>query len=695
MSRWFPFWPRSIENRAAIRTTVAALGAVLIAFSLHIPSPYWSGMSVVIVTNLYTGSIVDKAFLRISGTILGAIFGFIVAGLVVNSFLLYLLSCFLIIAVSVYYYHYSAHGYAYLLGALCAFIVISQLAVDPGNSFMVAIWRPTEIGIGVLAFALAVYSVFPNHLKDATHTQINDLFDDFIDQYQQIEAYLNNEKSKEQVLSNNFNIRKKLRKAIELIGAMNHEWGVTQVKTDELRALLSTFYELSRQMHYFLSLSYTQADRIKLTLLPTNELFAAINEDLKQLQQGFANPGFVINPLEPPSEMGHLEERVQQKAGASSHYLFSLLLFVRDSYKRLSMIQTFFTQGHASQENSLSKPNIQFINKQERMRLDSDLIKHCIKAGLTVLLALSFWLLTNWPGGINGIISSLVISIKRNLFEMKYVIIHRLLGCLIGGGLALIALACIEMNLYDLIVILFLAVWGFTYCMFKFPKYSYIGLQANIALIITLAQEGGPPVLLGPPLQRLAGIVIGIVASFIVANVLWRSDVWTMLTRYVEKIYSYLVFNLTQVLASNDEPRRIHDLASLFWLVRGLIESLSESQLSAAKQKKLDPILSRFESLVSIQATISYILSAIDKSKTQAAALLLHIDLVSYETRLVQCYATDNIDVAHDIEAELHCVLSQLGKKPSYAAVGYQDLTNLVAYINALKQLALGLKDYK
>ena len=68
------------------------------------------------------------------------------------------------------------------------------------------------------------------------------------------------------------------------------------------------------------------------------------------------------------------------------------------------------------------KPKFQVLQIQDRLRTDPDLIKRSIKAGLSVVLALAFWMISNWPGGLNGIISSLIISIRKNLFEMKNVI---------------------------------------------------------------------------------------------------------------------------------------------------------------------------------------------------------------------------------------------------------------------------------
>lgn len=329
------------------------------------------------------------------------------------------------------------------------------------------------------------------------------------------------------------------------------------------------------------------------------------------------------------------------------------------------------------------------LNKKQRLRSDYDLIKHSIKAGLSVILALGFWLISNWPGGLNGIISSLIISIRKNLFEMKNISVHRLIGCFLGGGVALLSLLIFEMNLYDLILVLFFFVWGFSYFMFKWPQYSYIGLQANIALIISLAQEGGPPVLLDPPLQRLGGIIIGIVASFIVANVLWRSDVWTILTRYLDKLYGYMAFNLNQVLLVSGEQLTLHDLANLFWISRGLIESLTDEHLTVKKQGKLTELTQKFESLVITQATISHILVTIDREKANSTAALFNLDLPVYEDHLVALYEQHDKAGGQALGLKLQEFLSGIEKKTAYSKIEDNELRNFLAYVNALNHLAI------
>lgn len=685
----FPYWPRTVENRAAIRTAVGALVAVLVAFKFHLQSPYWSGMSVVIISNLYTGSIIDKALMRVTGTIIGAVLGFFLVGIVANSLLLYLLSCFLIIAVSVYFYYYSKYGYAYLLGALCAFIIISQITINPQNAFNVAIWRPVEIAVGVIVFAFSVYVIFPNHLKDNIRTQVHDLFNSFIKEFKELALCIDKNKlAVTELTDSNLKIKKKLRKAIELVGSLSVELGVSQAQTDTLRAFLDTFFTLARQLQYVIAIPHTPDDLKLLQALSIEKIFVALEQDLQHLQAVFSTNQSSLLKLNSEIALEELEAKIKKEFAVQplkSDFIYSFIVFLNQVRQHLSFLHSLLAKNPIPQEKQYV-----MLTRKDRIKADKELIKHSIKAGLAVLLALGFWLVSNWPGGINGIISSLVISMRLNLLEMKNVIVHRLIGCTLGGGLALGSLAIVEMNLYDFIILLFFAVWGFSYFMFKFPKYAYIGLQANMALIIALAQEGGPPTLLDPPLQRLAGVVIGIVASFIVANILWRSDVWTLLQRYLEKIYKYMTLNLAQVLLITGK-KSIHDLASIFWLARGLIEGLSDLRLNNRKQNKLTSLRQRFESLVMTQATISYILTSIDRVKAIVTAALFQIDLSDYEKELVSLYEQRANSAAIELHEKLNESMELMQHNPLYSTIDFSDLRNVLAYMNALKQLSLSI----
>ncbi|KTC88719.1 FUSC family protein [Fluoribacter dumoffii] len=700
-------WPQTVENRAALRTAFAALAAVLISFKFHLETPFWSGMTVVVVSNLYTGNIINKAMLRIIGTVAGAFLGFYTAGLVVNSYFLYFLSCFSIVFIGAYYYSFSANGYGYLLGSICAFLIISQVAMNPQNAFFVAIWRPVEIGIGVLVSALSAYFIFPNHLKNNITFQLHEIFTDFSDEFTQLNMLCKAKPDLDVLAQNNLKIKKKIRKAVELIGAMNHELGVSKSRIDQVRALLDIFYDCSRQVHYLLLISPQEIDFKMLQSLPIHQVLHAIREDLLQLQTAFFKQADILSELKTKDLLVGLEHHViqmQKDDSVSGSHLY--LEANTDMQKEQSVFKSNFAYAfihflhHVNQNLLLMRSllsniplemtaKFQILSTRERIRTDSDVIKRSIKAGLSVIVALGFWMVSNWPGGINGIISSLVISIRKNLFEMKSVSIHRLLGCILGGGIALFPLFFLEMNLFDFIVIFFLSIWGFSYFMFKSPQYSYIGLQANIAVIISLAQKGGPPVYLGPPLQRLAGIVIGIAASFLVANLIWRSDVWTMLNRYLQKIYTYMGENLQQILLTRGDQKKLHDLGNLFWNSRGLLESLADDPLSPKKQILLNELRNRFDSLVMIQATMSHILGAINREKVAETAQILGCDLGFYEREIWRVFNQRDSAYGLKLSQQLQEVLSKTTKKPGFFQISTPDARGFFAYINALNQLVL------
>jgi len=684
----FSYWPQSVENRAALRTAIAAVTAVLISFFLHLETPYWSGMTVVVVSNLYTGSIIDKAFLRIIGTVVGALLGFYVAGLVANSFLLYLMSCFLIVTISVYYYNLSAAGYAYLLGGLCAFIVISQIAINPQNSFLVAIWRPVEIGIGVVVSAISAYAIFPNHLKDNIFFQIHAIFDDFSAEFERLlECILSGDLVFSDIAKSNLEIKKKVRKAVELIGAMNHELGVTKERTDELRAFLDTFYNLARQLQYLIITFSQPKDLTAIQHLPLQNIFDAIEHDLRLLQNTFKMQSSVPIDLKTGESIDALEQKIRDEKlsySVQSDFIFAFIHFLQQINQSYSLMQALLTRSPIP-----TVQQYQIISREQRLQSDYNLVKQSIKAGLSVILALGFWLLTNWPGGLNGIISSLILSIRKNLFEMKYFSIHRLMGCFLGGGVAILSLIILEMNLYEFIWVLFIFVWGFTYFMFKFPKYAYIGLQANIALIISLAQQGGPPVSLDPPLQRLAGIVIGIVASLLVANLIWRADVWSILNRYLTKLHGYITFNMSQILVVAGDRRSLHDLANIFWVSRGLIESLADEPLNEIKQNKLTQIREKFESLVAMQATLSHISATINLKQALETAHLFLFDAETCQNQLITQYKNHDSEGGLVLSQRFQNLLAHIEENPAYHAISDAHLRNFLAYINALNQLSM------
>ncbi len=679
--------PRSLENRSALRTAIAVLIAVLVAFSLHLSTPYWAGMTVLIVSNIYIGSILDKALLRIVGTFVGAWFGYLVAAYTVDSFYFFLLVCFFIAAISMYYYQISRYAYAYLLGGITAFLVVAQVSTAPGNAFFVAFWRSAEISLGVIVAGISAFFLFPNNLKNNFDERIHVIFTKITAEVQQLQHFLyTGSSSVNEMAEINLQLKKELKKSMDMLGAMRFEVGISRVQIEKLRSLLEIMFGLMRKLNYFIA--SLQDEPIKDFVqgnFPIDVVFNAIYHDLDLMKKAYSEHGVSDIDLQTGPAINALEMTLSENNEFSLHK-DKLSFRVYHLLQQINEIMINLSALLIDQQRSLI-PKDNAHNPVKRLQNDPEVIKQSIKVGLTIVLAMLIWLISSWPGGINGIISSIVISIRTNIFEMKGVSLQRMLGCLLGGGVALTILSLVAMNVYDLVLTLFFLVWAFSYFSFKYPRYSYVGLQANIALIITMAQEGGPPLYLEPPLERLGGIVIGIIASFIVANALWRHDVLSMFAGRLRMLSCSLIENIQHVLTQNKERIILYEVSDLFWVCRGLMDSQANERFNRKKQLKFEALKQSFENSVLIQATVRYIYDGINRADAHLTSARLEIGLESFESSINELYQTPNKDNTQLCQRLDGC-LNTLGKKLVPAAVTHQQMTNLLAYLHALRQLA-------
>ncbi|MGQ3891932.1 FUSC family protein [Legionella sp. CNM-4043-24] len=666
--------PKTLENRAALRTALAAITAILIAFALHTDKPYWAGMTVVVVANLYTGSIIDKAIMRVLGTIIGAWFGFFIAKYIANSFLLYFLISFFLVAIAVYYYNFSQYAYAWLLGAIGGFIVIAELAIDPSQSFWVAVWRPIEICLGVVVSAAFAFCVFPNRIEDSVVKEVNSIFKAIDALLLKLQALLVNGDTSvlPAMTKDNLQLKKSVRKAQDMVGFMRHEVAYNRDIMERHRFLLDSCYNASRAIGYFLSSNTVAAIGAPDNRLPLASCLTLIRQDFADVKALFYRESLTAPASRSGVALADFDEQLAQLRDLSvSEQQNSLLVahFLRQMTALLCHLRNRLMTGIKP------APIRQAISAQQQLRMDPDVIIHSIKAGLAAILALAFWLLSNWPGGLNGIVSSIVISIRKNLYEMHNISAFRLLGCILGGGVAFVTLFFFPLNLYLFLLVIFLSVWAFSLFSFKQVNYAYIGLQANFALVIAMAQAGGPPLTMVPAMERLGGVVIGIVSSFLVANVFWRTNMVTLLRRQMNALRKRLLSNLRYTLATDKQAWPFYDLITAFWVCRGLLEAMT------ARKKQIQGLKDEHETMVVLHVTMNNILESVDQPRARKTGESLGIAVSSLENRVTALLdGHSGLGLRQDLHEALSVLMLTEDLRP-------QDRENCAAYLYALDQL--------
>ncbi|MPZ36102.1 MAG: hypothetical protein GEV13_34965 [Rhodospirillales bacterium] len=102
--------------------------------------------------------------------------------------------------------------------------------------------------------------------------------------------------------------------------------------------------------------------------------------------------------------------------------------------------------------------------------------------------------------------------------------LHRFLGCLLGGIVALLCLALDVQSFVWWLGMIGAAVWIGMHIQVGPHGVGYVGTQAAFAFIVTLIQGASPPDSIMPGVDRFAGIVGGLAILLVVSLVLWPSD---------------------------------------------------------------------------------------------------------------------------------------------------------------------------
>lgn len=152
-----------------------------------------------------------------------------------------------------------------------------------------------------------------------------------------------------------------------------------------------------------------------------------------------------------------------------------------------------------------------------------------LRAAVAVVVLLLVWIWLDQPDFSQMAITVAVVMAapgagdggERGRYAVTERAVHRFVGCL-GGGLA--ALGFLALSITDFLpwlLIIAAAMWICMHLRTGRRGVSYVGIQAAVAFIVTLAQGRGPPASLMPGLDRFVGITGGLLVLMVISLVLW------------------------------------------------------------------------------------------------------------------------------------------------------------------------------
>jgi uncharacterized membrane protein YccC len=159
----------------AIRTTVAALMALFIAYALQLESPHWAATTVFIVAQPVRGMVIAKSFYRVLGTLIGAAVAVLLIALCGQAPELFIAGIAVWVAACTYVYTILRYfrAYAAVLSGYTAALVGLAAATDPSAVFDIAVQRSSAVILGIACTALLTGLLAPGSAKQNLIDRLN------------------------------------------------------------------------------------------------------------------------------------------------------------------------------------------------------------------------------------------------------------------------------------------------------------------------------------------------------------------------------------------------------------------------------------------------------------------------------------------------------------------------------------------
>lgn len=159
-----------------------------LAMRLALPQPSTAMLTTIIVANRQTGMVLAKSFYRAIGTLVGALAGFLIVAFFPQERVLFLSALSLWVGVcaggAMLYRNFKS--YAFVLAGYTAAIVALPVINGPLEVFNSAVWRLSEVLLGIGVSGAVSDIVFPSRIRDDLRRLCRAQFANFIDFVQRV-----------------------------------------------------------------------------------------------------------------------------------------------------------------------------------------------------------------------------------------------------------------------------------------------------------------------------------------------------------------------------------------------------------------------------------------------------------------------------------------------------------------------------
>ena len=494
--------------RATLRTTLAVMITVVLIIGLDVPEGEFLLVTLFVCAPIDAGASIEKARLRMLGTLAGGVIGTLTALLSLDKPWLFLPIQAFVMGLAMFFARTTTAPYAFILGAVTVVMVVPLYPTSPAANLEIALWRTGLTTLGVLIAIASQLLLWPDDpevlLLDSVTGRVRDT--------ETLLARVTTLRPGDHLSAAEEGI------AITCVSAQLDLLKSAEAKSRWLRQRHAEQIALITRVQILV----TAARRLVrfATLAPFPEWALARLDRARRSSEevrralGARRPVERVLATEPP---GAAPSSLETEAAAALEELERALALLPDATRFLADRQATAPgpAGEVIAEQRMLTPACTLRN--------GDAIRFALKVALATTLCGVFLEATNLPGLETALITCPLIAQSFVGAGLRRATL-RLAGALAGTGIALVvivglmpAMETIASYLVVASIAFGLAAWVLT----GSSRSSYVGLQIAILLALTLVQSRAPTTDLAPAADRILGVLLGIVAMGMVDVTLW------------------------------------------------------------------------------------------------------------------------------------------------------------------------------
>jgi len=524
--------PSPARWRAALRTTLLAVIASGLIMVLHAPEGEFLLVTIFILMPADAGASLDKARLRLAGTLGAGAIALVALVLVSGKPWLFLPIQALVIAVAMFFARTTTAPYAFVLGAITFVLILPLYPTDPSADLERLLWRTALTTLGVLMATGAQLLLWPDDPEVL-------LLDDLAGRVRDTESLL------------------ALLRAVppgERLAPVQQGVAVTGVSGQ--LDLLKNAEARSRWLR--------QRHTEQIALITSVQLLTTAGRRLAQLAGAYPLPGWAAPRIDrirdacAAARLALAERRTMDIGVAPPVTAFphaasdtelevaAALEELERAFTRLPAATGFLTQGTTTTATApapLREPvAAQRLLTPACTLANADAIRFALKVSLATTICGVFLEATHLPGLGTALITCAVMAQSFIGAGLRKALL-RLSGALAGTVVTLLVILVLIPNMETLASYLVMAtvVFGLAaWVVAGSSRIGYVGLQMTLVLALTLVQSTAPTIDLGVPADRILGILLGILVMGLVDVSVWPVFGDTVLRRTLAEALGHM-----------------------------------------------------------------------------------------------------------------------------------------------------------